>query len=74
MLGMKLHDYLLKKISNHAIKSKVNITVSKKYREPIDIQLQDLFIICLKTKRTLISFRFIVHMIPPIGCSILILI
>lgn len=32
MLGMKLHDYLLKKISNHAIKSKVNITVSKKYR------------------------------------------
>lgn len=52
MLDMKLHDYLLKKISNHAIKIKVNITVSKKYREPIDVHLQDLFIICFKTKRT----------------------
>lgn len=39
MLGMKLYDYLLKKISNYVIKSKVNIIVLKKYRELIDIYL-----------------------------------
>lgn len=37
MWGMKLYDYLLKKISNYVIKSKVNIIVLKKYRELIDI-------------------------------------